>query len=349
MRAGLILQYALAPDLEQQIALGEHPRTEISALARRLRPEIIDYNAARQSRSLLVRAGFFVWKPLGPVLLAWRRRRDLDVFYAGSERIGILVAASLKFSRHRPRLVVLDHNLSNPKKAFLFARLRLQYSIDAFVCLCEYQAAYLRTQLAVPRQNVFRVPWGIDGSFFCSQTREAGKHEYILSVGRENRDYETLFAALHNTGVHTKVVSSGFLGQAYPGRIATTTQHNVEMYEHISYKELRRLYDGCSFVVIPLMHGLEYPAGLTTLLESMAMGKAVVATYSRGIDDYLRDSVTGFWVEPGNPKALQEKILLLWKDPKLTRAMGKQAKESVRALVDMDRLAGQIASILAGR
>jgi glycosyltransferase involved in cell wall biosynthesis len=349
MRICLILQYALAPDLNQRIAAGEHPETEISSLACKLQAQVIDYNLAGRSRSFLVRAGFFVWRPLGPVLLAWQRRRDFDVFYVGNERQGMLAAVLFKFLKRRPHLVVFDHHLSSPNKAFLFTRVRLQNSIDTFICPNEYQATFLERELIVPERKVVRVHYGgmVDGSFFCPQTPEAERGEYVLSVGRENRDYGTFFAALRNTQVRAKILSSGFLGSTkYREASAQVIQENVEMYDHISYVEMRRLYDGCSFVVVPLIRGFDYPAGVTAVVEAMAMGKPVIATYSHGIQEFIQDSVTGFWVEPGDPMKMQEKILFLWYNPQLAREMGKRARESVKMRVDMPRFVDELASIL---
>jgi glycosyltransferase involved in cell wall biosynthesis len=146
-------------------------------------------------------------------------------------------------------------------------------------------------------------------------------------------------------------LSSGFLD---PTEHREKTAHrivqdNVDIYRHIPYVEMRRFYDDCSFVVVPLLRSFDYPAGVTVIVEAMAMGKAVIATYSRGIEELIEDSVTGFWVEPGNPVLLKGKILLLWENPKLAKAMGKRARESVRTRVDLARLVDELASIVTGR
>lgn len=352
MRICVILQYALAPDLKHRISVGEHPKTEISGLACKLHAQVIDYNLAARSRSVLVRAVFFVWKPLAPVLLAWQRRRDFDVFYVGNERQGILAGALFKFVKRRPRLVIFDHYLSNSKKAFLFTRLRLQNSIDALICPNEYQARFLERQILVPQRKVVRIHYGgmVDGSFFCPQMHESEKGEYVLSVGRENRDYGTFFEALSQTRVRAKILSSGFLGSPkYRGAIAQVIIENVEMYDHISYVEMRRLYECCSFVVVPLLRSFDYPAGVTAVIEAMAMGKPVIATYSRGIQEFIEDSVTGFWIESGNPLKLREKILFLWENPQVAKEMGKRAREWAKPRVDMTRLVDELASIITGR
>ena len=132
MRIGLLITYSMAPNLQQRIAAGEHPRMDVLDLACKLKAEIIDPNLATQSRSSLVRVGCFFGELLGLALLAWQRKGDFDLFYLGNEKIGILVAALFKFVKRRPRIVMGNHYLSNPKKAFLFSRLQLQNSVEAF-------------------------------------------------------------------------------------------------------------------------------------------------------------------------------------------------------------------------
>ena len=260
------------------------------------------------------------------------------------------MAALFKFVKRRPRIIIVNHYLSNPKKAFLFSRLHLQDSVDALICLNEYQANFLERELAVSPQKVLRVHYGgmVDGSFFLPGVNEGEKQQYLLSVGRESRDYATLFEAVRNSQIRLKVVASGISGSdKYLDKIPVGRLHNVQIFEHISYTELRNLYERCSFVVIP-MHNVDYPAGLTAIMEAMAMGKAVIATYSRGIEEFIDDSVNGLWTEPGNPIALREKILFLWNNPQLAQQMGQQARESVKSRVDLTRFVGELESILTG-
>jgi glycosyltransferase involved in cell wall biosynthesis len=350
VRSSLLIAWPIPLDLKQRIAAGEHPNMEVFDLACKLKAEIIDSNLATQSRSFLVRVGCFFGTSLGLALLAWQRRGDFDLFYVGSEKIGILVATLFSFIKRRPRLVILNHYLSNPKKAFLFSRLQLQNSVDALICLNEYQATFLERELAVSPLKVFRVHYGgmVDGSFFLPRVNEDEKQPYVLSVGRESRDYATLFEALRNSEMRAKVVSSGMRdSRAYWNTIADGRLHNVEMFEHISYTELRNLYGDCAFVVIP-MYNVDYPAGMTAIMEAMAMGKAVIATYSRGIEEFIDDAVTGFWTEPDNPIALREKMLFLWNNPQLAIQMGKRARESVQSRVNLTRFVEELQSIVTG-
>ncbi len=321
---------------------------EIFDLACQLRAEILDYSLVVRSTSFLVRVGRPLGYGLGLALLAWQRKADFDVFYIGNEKLGILVAALLRLVKYRPRIAILNHYLSNSKKALFFKYLQLERSVDALICLNEYQAAFLEKKLAVSPRKIFRVHHGanVDGSFFCPRAKQGTHPKYILSVGRENRDYETLFEVLRNSEIQVKIVASDISrSRRYRSNDLRGRLNNVEIFEDISYPELRELYEHCSFVVLP-MHNVDYPAGITAVMEAMAMGKAVVATYSRGIHEFIEDSVTGFWTNPGNAIELREKILILWNNPRLARQMGERARDSVKSRVDLPRYVEELGSIL---
>ena len=58
------------------------------------------------------------------------------------------------------------------------------------------------------------------------------------------------------------------------------------------YAALRALYAESSFVVVPLRE-TDFQAGVTTILEAMAMGKAVIATRTTGRRTSSRTARTG--------------------------------------------------------
>jgi glycosyltransferase involved in cell wall biosynthesis len=65
--------------------------------------------------------------------------------------------------------------------------------------------------------------------------------------------------------------------------------------------------------VVPLRDG-ETNCGHITLVGSMLLGRAIVATRSDGIADYVEDGVTARLVPPGDADALAATIAGLWDD-----------------------------------
>jgi glycosyltransferase involved in cell wall biosynthesis len=144
---------------------------------------------------------------------------------------------------------------------------------------------------------------------------------YVLSVGRERRDYATLVRAVSSPGanVPTIIVASSpwsrsrSAGSGVDG--VTAPPANVSWQGGLRFTELRDLYEKAALVVVPLEPGTEYAAGSTGLMEAMAMSKAVVVTDTPGIADYVSPGKTARVVPGGDPTALREAITHLLANP----------------------------------
>jgi glycosyltransferase involved in cell wall biosynthesis len=82
-----------------------------------------------------------------------------------------------------------------------------------------------------------------------------------------------------------------------------------------------------------------------SLIEAMATGCPVVATKVGGVPDLITDGVTGLLVPPGDPMALADTLLALFREPEQTRQMAERAQRQVlerhqasRLVADVDRL-----------
>jgi len=105
----------------------------------------------------------------------------------------------------------------------------------------------------------------------------------------------------------------------------------VIMPGRISHESIPRIYPLIDVLVYP-----RYSMRLTELvtplkpLESMAMGKAVVASDIGGHRELIRNNVTGYLFRPADVSALSEGIRKVLDDPRLRGDLEKQALEWVR-------------------
>ena len=67
------------------------------------------------------------------------------------------------------------------------------------------------------------------------------------------------------------------------------------------------------------------------ILEGMLLGKPVVASAAGGVPELIRDGETGFLFEPGDAKALADRLVRLLREPELRRQIGAAAQEWARA------------------
>lgn len=143
---------------------------------------------------------------------------------------------------------------------------------------------------------------------------------YAFAVGNDPaRDFDTLIAATRLTDIpviaQTRLVPEN---TPVPPTLAVNRAR-------ISFSDLRDLYGRASFVVVPLAPAV-HASGVTSVLEGMAMGKAVIASDSEGIRDFVSHGETGLLVPPKDPAALARAMDDLRADPGRAGAMGRRGR-----------------------
>ena len=139
------------------------------------------------------------------------------------------------------------------------------------------------------------------------------------------------------------------------------------------YQALRELYARAAMVVVPL-EDVDNQAGVTTILEAMAMGKALIVTQSRGQTDVLEDrrqnaragdrprptslaqllaeragvaiEPNGFYVAPKDPQALRSAIGYLLDHPEERARLGRAGRRVVEELFTLEQFATRMRSVV---
>lgn len=75
-----------------------------------------------------------------------------------------------------------------------------------------------------------------------------------------------------------------------------------------------------------------------SILESMALGKAVVSTSCDGTKELVEDKKTGFLVSPSDPVEMAEKMEILLNDDSLRISMGNLGKQRVLTHFSIDKM-----------
>jgi glycosyltransferase involved in cell wall biosynthesis len=182
----------------------------------------------------------------------------------------------------------------------------------------------------------------VDHRFFSPSLEKPG--DYLLAVGREQRDYQTLIEAISGTNINVLIIafspwstsSSAVTGQA---------PENIQVCGQVTYNTLRELYAGARLVVVPLFD-VDYAAGVNSVLEAMAMAKPAIVSSTQGIADYIQEAETGMYVPCGDPEALRETILSLWENAHEQMRLGSNARQAVVESMNLDIYVDRIASIV---
>jgi glycosyltransferase involved in cell wall biosynthesis len=251
-------------------------------------------------------------------------------------------------ARRRPRVVVVNYGLctiwersSRARRAVLSASLR---SATAVVCLGDWQRERLEEQTGARATTALL---GVDERYFAPRPPAAASAEdepYVLAVGKDlARDYGTFAEAVRRLGVRAEIA-------AYPRNLEGVRLPPRTRARAASAAELRELYAGAACVVVP-QRRQDYPygsegGGLTSLLETLAMARPLVATDRPILHDYVRDGETALLVPPEEPEPLAEAIHGVLADAALARRLGEAGRARVEAELTTRHFAERVAPIL---
>ncbi len=277
--------------------------------------------------------------------------RSYDAVFSGAGLTTLFIAKHL-FGWKKPRWFVYNTYLSNLLKRNKggikgwFIRKAIA-SADGVICPSTAQSDYLKQEGFDPRR-VFFIPYGIDADFYIKnadrRTRPM-RERYIMSAGRDiGRDYATLINAMEGYDMRLLI---GALPRNFPGSETFPVNVTVKYFLPI---EMPSLLYHAEFVVIPTipeekMVGSDC-SGQYVLLESMASGKAVIASERRTLSDYFLDGEDGLTVPPEDPATLRKAIQTLLEHPERARRMGEWARKKALARFTTKRFAEDFARIL---
>lgn len=333
------------PAIEEGARHGLRPRHAMKQLADRLDAKI--HWPAGQKTSIADRA----WSQLiGRDL--WGYARELaaqfsadDVIYCPDEQIGLPLAALCSSKTHRPKLVVMVHNVDRPRPR---AALRLRPSFcsaDVFVSVSNRQLEFLREHVGIEKRRTIFVPDQTDLQFFRPSPLNRSKERPLLvSAGLEKRDYAVLAEAV--SGLDIDVRLTGFSADSAAGssRFPETWPANFTRRRY-EWTELADLYRDADAVIVTLLPNI-YAAGVTTMVEGMASARPIIVTKTEGLEGYLDDTDALTLVPPGDASALRKAILELLKSPDMIAARGQRAAEIAHERYGSDTHVEQIAKTM---
>jgi glycosyltransferase involved in cell wall biosynthesis len=233
----------------------------------------------------------------------------------------------LKGTRSRPGFVTIGHRLTAPKKQIL---LRLSRGIlDQVLAYSPVQQEHARRIWGVPGEGARLIVYRSDTDFFQPATDNEVKDGQICSVGAEWRDHKTLLCAVAGMqGITLKMTSYSPWTKRVQDLSGYKLPPNAEVSRY-DYVDLRKLYASSMFCVVPIQNA-DFAAGITAILEGMAMGKPVISTATVGMHPgIIRDGESGLLVPPYDPDALSRAIKRLWEDHNLRVRMGLNARRWV--------------------
>lgn len=347
MRILIVATSATEPGVEAQIAAGNHPRIDYLELARCLPADYLDYNTIQPASFRRVEEALRLDFRLALRAARLVQKNGYDTVFSMSERVGALLALLLR--RRVKHVVQIAHPLS-PLKLRIMRFSRVAATFHTIIVPTLAEAAELSRKLPAAAGQMRTLHYPIDTRFFHpdEHIRTEPEPEHIESLGLSYRDYPTLIRAIRqlpdvicylragSTWVHH---NAGFDREPLP--------ENIHLKPIVTPLDLRQCYQRARFIVVPLQATTQWSAGCTTITQAIALGRAVIATHTPGIADYLCDGENGLLVAPSDPDALAEAIRDLWDHPIKVSALSRQSSQCADRF-SLDNWLEQMAGMITG-
>ena len=324
--------------LRREVAERARPRPEYLLLEADHGVELLDWS--RLPGPSRGRSG---WRSAVHVAAALRTMQDHEVVFSDGEHVGIPLALALRAFGIRTPHLVIGHHLTTRPKASLMRSLRAHQGMSRILVHSSHQRELAHRELGIPASKLEYVPYYTDTEFWCPTG--AAEETLVVAAGREHRDYAILAEACAGVQARVFVAAGSIHSPAASSRNPLEWPSNFE-HGFADYRKLRDLYARASVVVVPLVE-TDFQAGVTTVLEAMAMGKAVVVTATRGQSGVVRDGLTGISVSPGDAAELGDAVRYLLESPAERRRLGWAAREAVIDGYSVEAYARRLAGHLA--
>lgn len=280
----------------------------------------------------------------GQVLEAFMVKGRYDAVISWSEHLGLPFALLLKLTRSRAPHIAIFSWISKPKKAALLKRVHSH--IDRLILMSSVQRDFAVKDLEISPSKITLLRWPVDQKFWRPMKMNA---DMICAVGGEMRDYGTLISAIRDQSIRCHIAASGTVPRKKDKWIKAIEEASP-LPPHITigkknFVELRDLYARSHFVVIPLLP-TDTDNGTTSILEAMAMEKAVICSRVSGQRDVVQEGKTGVFVAPQDPDALRDAIQYLLKHPEVAERMGRAGRKYIEENHSLDQFVKNVKSIV---
>lgn len=277
---------------------------------------------------------------------AWRRLNEYDLLYAPCGGETNLLAYLRAMGWLRTPIVSLQHHALNRGRLAWMREPWVQLQVrgtDAFPALSRLVADEINARHPLGRLKSSVVRWGPDATFYPA-SESAG--EGIVAAGRTGRDFLTFGRAASQTKYPTQIICMDYDLRPEFSEFA----ENVEVItskvgKALTYPEMMRHFRSARVLAIPLYDNSQSLAGLTGLLDALALGKPVIMTRHPLIDLDLESIGIGRWVAPGDVEGWRDAIRWFSTHAEDSREMGRRARALVDANFNSQTFAADMAAI----
>ena len=301
-------------------------------------------------------------------LVDWIREEPLPDVINLPNTLLIALAAPLKRAFDRPVCCTMQgeefflDGLVPPYREQALALIRNQVgSVDRFIAVGEYCAAFMSQYLNIPRARISVVPLGISMDGYPRSVRAAGRPEgdpvrigYFARIAPEKGLHllaDAYVRLRRRTGrTPIRLEAAGYLARAhrpYLESVCRTLERANLAHEFVHHGEVDRkgklaFLRGLDVLSVPAT--FDEPKGMF-VLEAMASGVPVVQPRRGGFIEIVERTGGGLLVERDDPDALADGLYTLATDPALRATLAGRALQGVRAHYTLTESAARLLDV----
>ncbi len=208
-------------------------------------------------------------------------------------------------------------------------KIKAEYKIADYIIVASNYAKRTFLEAGFPEQKLFVVPYGVDLHQFEAREKSGGIFRVVFAgqvIPRKGVHY--LIQAFQELALpNSELLLVGTVDASMRNIVGRAVKQTpgIRAVGNVPRLELFRYYESGAVFVLP---SLADTFGLV-VTEAMACGLPVIITENTGSQDLVTDGREGFVVPIRSVQALKEKLLLLYQDEGLRRAMGEAARVKV--------------------
>ncbi len=253
-----------------------------------------------------------------------------DLIVSHGMQSGVVLSFIRRFWKTKARHIVFDIGAFNSAAESGRALKLMQFasrSLDGVIYHTESQVEYYKKFFPWIVNKSKYIPFGTDVDFFSGEEEDvSGKtRKYILCIGYAKRDWDTLCKAFDRISNRYDIVLRLVGKPDYQ-----CGNPKIECSGIVPVCELMAQIRGAIFGVVPL-ESFNYSFGQMTLLQQMALGKAVVVADVPSMRGYVKDEDTVLTYPPKDDWKLAVQMERLLQEEELRIKLGKRAADAVKS------------------
>lgn len=292
--------------------------------------------------------GISGWGRLVPLFLKLLAKHKIQIVHTHGSQDSWTASLAGRLSSFRPVIVRTRHK-STPVAVSLRHNVLYRFLPHAVTTTGEAVRQQLIVRNRLDPDAVFSIPTGIDMQRFQpSALNVISKETLGIQIGqpvvgtvsflRPEKGMDVLIEAMSLLKKDFSQVCCLIVGTGQEHQKLLEQIRQQKLHENVIFAGFRedvpQLLNVMDVFVLPsLEEGMPQ-----SLLQALAMERAVVASSVGGVPEIVRDGQTGFLVSPKDPVALAKKVGSLLRDPDQRKTLGRAGRRAIEEAYSMEAM-----------